>query len=486
MDFKTKDKIVKINDLKNKDNTLTPSSCSYVKTNGNTIPLKSLINKFTKGIDLSETDFFNFKTDIKYFKTASLTGTDFLLNDINKNAFEYVNKGHKKESFIKKDTIIYTSTGSNTNIGDCSITNKDMLCNFSSHIYALDIKENLINKFYLFAILNSQYGKDFCDVLIPNAGIMRRGGDRFLDIEIPLPTKKNNNDESSVEIFVELLTKNIIDKEEKIKEKRDIIDTKIEEELKTNSKPQNYSFPSIKEIKSVGRFDSGVYKESTQYIKNLLTNYKNGFYTLKQHDILGGNTPKKRIMGKGCIWLTPTDCKKGVLNKKSLIKSQSYNIYETSILISNRSNVCDTVLFYKDDFERGQYNQGMYKLDIKNNFDEGIFILNIFNSDIFQKYIMEISTGSTFNEIRASEIEEYCFIPNFNKKDKDFINKNYFCKIDKINHIDKGSYLKKELERNKEIGIYQLNMELFELKKILNTIIQKIVKNEYIDINLNY
>ena len=211
-------KTVKISDIYNKENSLTASDFKIIKTNSNMKLLNDLLIDVGKGNDMSENEFVKFKTNSKYLKTASLTGNDFLLDSESSTSFEFINS-NKNVEFIEKNKfrvinkfdILYTSTGSNNSIGACSLSVEQLNYNFSSHIFKLEIKPE-INIFYLFALLKNKYCQEACDLEVPKAGIMRRGGKRFLKIKIPFPTINNHKEPNKVEIYVSLIFQNIINK----------------------------------------------------------------------------------------------------------------------------------------------------------------------------------------------------------------------------------------------------------------------------------
>ncbi|HLD26704.1 MAG TPA: hypothetical protein VJB63_01995, partial [Patescibacteria group bacterium] len=59
----------------------------------------------------------------------------------------------------------------------------------------------------------------------------------------------------------------------------------------------------------------------------------------------------------------------------------------------------------------------------------------------------------------------------------------YYNPTDKSPYLNFENYLEKEKKRNTEAGIFQLNMELFSLREKLEDLVDKIVKEEKIDIS---
>ena len=77
-------------------------------------------------------------------------------------------------------------------------------------------------------------------------------------------------------------------------------------------------------------------------------------------------------------------------------------------------------------------------------------------------------------------------IPNFPDLKQQEIAKEYYNKIDKNQNLTLESYLEKETTRNQQIGIFQLNMEIFSLREKLEDLIDKIINDSPIEISWSY
>ena len=497
-------KTVKISDIYNKENSLTASDFKIIKTNSNMKLLNDLLIDVGKGNDMSENEFVKFKTNSKYLKTASLTGNDFLLDSESSTSFEFINS-NKNVEFIEKNKfrvinkfdILYTSTGSNNSIGACSLSVEQLNYNFSSHIFKLEIKPE-INIFYLFALLKNKYCQEACDLEVPKAGIMRRGGKRFLKIKIPFPTINNHKEPNKVEIYVSLLVQNIINKEEQIKEKKEFIDEKIYIELKNNQNDNNftYSYPKISEIKKQERLDTGLYVKEFKKVDFLIKNYNYGFFKIPIDKFKSGFTPKIRFFNpsnKKYNWVTPTHTTdEGFYEPNITINMpKKNNINGDCFLIINRTSkgkkgefVGISCFYDFSMYGKGQYNQGLYKI---NDFDKekSLFLVSVLNSKIFRQICGCVSIGSKMKEMKSYDFSKLIF-PNFPEEKQKEISELYYNNIDKNKDLILDNYLEKEKLRNKQIGIFQLNMEIFKLREILEKLIHKIVIEEKIEIDLNY
>ena len=77
-------------------------------------------------------------------------------------------------------------------------------------------------------------------------------------------------------------------------------------------------------------------------------------------------------------------------------------------------------------------------------------------------------------------------IPNFPEEKQQEIARQYYNKIEKNTDLTFENYLEKEKERNSKLWIFQLNMELFELRETLENLIDKIIMNKEINVDFWY
>jgi hypothetical protein len=371
-----------------------------------------------------------------------------------------------------------------------NMDNENNYDSLSSWLIRISVKKE--KKFYILWLLKSKHFKTYIDLNTAQGSTIRHSKQIWLSYEIPFPSKNNHEEPEKIENFVSLIVQNLIDKEEQIKRKNEIIDEKIEKELRENQRvsEQVYKFPRISEIREDWRFDTWLYKEDYKCLYNLILDYKNKYFFLKKEDISWWNTPKKRIFEpskKEYLWFTPTDINRWLLWEKKYIKSEKYNLWKDyCLLFSNRSNCWEGILYSPEFYNWWHHNQGIYRKQFnKNDLQNNIFILTLYNSSLYKALISDIATWATFPELR---MEQYVNIPlpNFDDLKQEEIAKEYYNKIDKNNDLNFEDYLEKEKVRNKELWIFQLNMEIFILKEILENIVDKIVMDKKIDISFEY
>ena len=107
------------------------------------------------------------------------------------------------------------------------------------------------------------------------------------------------------------------------------------------------------------------------------------------------------------------------------------------------------------------------------------------NCQIIRKYSAGLSIGSKMKEIKSDQFLKIP-LPNFTDSKQQEIAKEYYNKIDKNQNLTLENFLQKETARNQQIGIFQLNMEIFTLREKLEDVIDKIINDLPIEINLNY
>ncbi|MBB1557703.1 MAG: hypothetical protein HG439_004440, partial [candidate division SR1 bacterium] len=90
-----------------------------------------------------------------------------------------------------------------------------------------------------------------------------------------------------------------------------------------------------------------------------------------------------------------------------------------------------------------------------------------------------------FKELRIEQFVNIS-IPNFPEEKQQEIARQYYNKIEKNTDLTFENYLEKEKERNSKLGIFQLNMELFELRETLENLIDKIIMNKEINVDFGY
>ena len=422
------------------------------------------------------------------------------IGSINNNT-GYVNSKHVKSINISSNMVLEINENDilistvRTYLGGIGYVTKNEKNTVASKALIVLRKQKITKeRGYLFAILRSTFFVNQVSIILNASMYPRMERADFKNLFIPFPTFKNHSEPSLIEKYVSLLVQNIIDKEEQIKIRIDLINDIIYSELhKNQSKQFTYFLPRKSSLKRFNRLDSGLYTEKYQFENHLIENYSKGFYQLKTDDFRSGSTPKTRIFNgtKSYLkWVTPTNISdEGFYNPiEKISMPTTNNLNKDCILFINRTSkgkkgeYVGITCFY--DFEyygKGQHNQGLYRLgNLKK--EEMLFIAAFMNSKIMRKICGNISIGSKMKEMKTYDFSFLKF-PNFDNTIKNKIATLYYNKKEKLdNTLD--SYLENEKIRNKDLGIYQLNLEIIDLKQKLEIVIDKIANEKHIEIEL--
>lgn len=207
-----------------------------------------------------------------FIKTKALQVESFLLDE-GRDATERIPPQAYQDMNLKEGDILISK---DSNVGEIVILDKDypkaMLC---GGIYRLPISKN---KYYLLAFIKSDLFRQQIDFMVPRGSTIRHGKTKFLDCLIPLPNKNTEK----VMMYVEVLTKAIVNKEIAIRKRYQTAMKAIQDELETNQKATQFKFvlPTIEDLLRSDRMDSSIYTEDFKAKEFLITNYRHGVSTI--------------------------------------------------------------------------------------------------------------------------------------------------------------------------------------------------------------
>lgn len=394
---------------------------------------------------------------------------------------------------IQKDDILISTVRTYLGgIGIVTSTDKNLVA--TKALIVLRKMKTDISKYYLFGILRSRFFIDQVSMIL-NASMYPRMEKEYFDrLIIPFPTQKHNDKPKDVEQIISLITQNIIDKEEQIKFKNQLINSEIEKELKENQKSTalQYSYPKLSELKKENRLDTGLYEKSYKLNYSLIKTYSNGYFPIPVEKFKSGSTPKVRIFNGAKYdyrWVTPTNIEDVGFYKpvEKISMPTAYNLKKDAILFINRTSrgkkgeyVGISCFYDYEYYGQGHHNQGIYRIESFSK-SEKLFIVAFMNSTIMRKICGNATIGSKMKEMKSYDFSKLIF-PNFPKEKQKEIAKSYYNKVDGLTNVSLDNYLAEHKKRNQKLGIFQLNMEIFELKEKLENLVDKIVMDEKIDI----
>lgn len=508
--------VTAINKFSNKDFSLYSFSArDYRKLlleNKNTVKLKDLLEHKEKvGKEIGSEAYMN-KSKYRFLKTVNIS-SNFTFEE---SSIEYCKPENKV--FPKKNEILIAKDGGGSGLGEVALytyENKENTDSLSAGIIAVKIQEAKRN--YVLGFLKSQHFKDFVDLNTAQGSTIRHSKLISLDYEIPFPTTFNHSNPEKIENFVSLIVQNIIDKEEQIKLKNKQIDELIEKELKENQKAENfsYTYPRISEIKEETRLDTGLYEKEFKEIDFLIRNYGGGFFSLlSKYKASRGQNLQISNIGEsiysdnekpnfyrlftnveltddrtisGYRWLGNKN-KLNLIPKKTIFLSADGTVGRC-IYISDAGRTITNI---------HPWNINKIEQDDK-EYDDifvAMFLGYLYNKNYYEKIKDKANGGG----IKLNHLERYLQIPNFPESKQQEIAKLYYNpqpprqpsvatpqegNLNTQNlEIDLENYLEKEQARNREVGIFQLNMEIFELRDQLEELVHKIVLEEKVEISL--
>jgi len=445
--------------------------------------------------DLLEKSFINSNIDSKFYfentnhyllTNKSISSNSLLLDDKTLTGITPEGYKTKKACPVKVGDIL---VGNNGSLGDCLIIKEQKNIITNSNLTLLRFKQE-VNPYYILGLLFTKWFKDCCRVISSKSGTQEFITRSALEsVKIPFPTTANHSNPEKVETFISLVIQNIIDKEEQIKLKNKQINELIEKELRENQKAGSfsYSYPKISDLKEETRLDTGIYEREFKKMSKLIENYSNGNYFLNEKKISPGVTPKDYYFSdykrnkNFHDWVTPKNINQRQLAFHTYIFTKTKSKVQDNSLILNGIRYVGNGIFV----EKGYSVYTNQNTLIINQFEEKfkqLFLLCFLTSDLGKKMQM---IRRNFGIVPILYTEHLCKIPipNFSESKQQSIAKLYYNPLEKNKVLDLENYLEKEQIRNRQVGIFQLNMEIFDLREQLEDLVHKIVMEEKIEIS---
>ncbi|MCT8249148.1 hypothetical protein H7F13_01685 [Proteus vulgaris] len=435
----------------------------------------------------------NTKNNKGYYQYIEIGDINTTTGGVEHKTVKSIDISSSSVSKIQKDDILISTV--RTYLGGIGlVTSLDKSLVATKALIVLREMKKGISKHYLFGIMRSRFFIDQVSMIL-NASMYPRMEKSYFDkLIIPFPTQKQNANPKHVERLVSLITQNIIDKEEQIKLKSKLINQQIEEELRGNQKSQSvpYSYPRLSDLKKQNRLDTGLYERSFKLNNSLIENYSSGYFQISVDKFKSGSTPKVRIFNgvkHNYKWVTPTDIEDVGFYKplEKISMPTAFNLKKDAILFINRTSrgkkgeyVGISCFYDYEYYKQGHHNQGIYRIEGFSK-DEKLFIVAFMNSTLMRKICGNATIGSKMKEMKSYDFSKLIF-PKFPKKKQKEIAKNYYNKVDAPSKLSLDNYLAEQKKRNQKTGIFQLNMEIFELKEKLDELVDKIVMDEKIEI----
>jgi hypothetical protein len=484
--FLSKPTSIKKSDILKKVFSLHPSEHKKIDIrNNNLISISKLVSAEGVGEQINVAEYLNFNSNYTLVTISNMGKC--IIDETQGERISPITYNSSSKKLKKGDVLV----SRNASLGKITLVNKDFNGILNGGISYLKFKEE--SKYYTFAFFLLEYGADYLTVLTSGGGTQKNAKrQNLLDVKIPFPTTKNHKNPKLIEKYISLLTQNIIDKEEQIELRQKKIDELVYLELRNNQKSSfKHSLPRKTDLLSKNRIDTGIYTEKYKEESHLIESYKNGFFVINRSEFKSGATPKTRIFNASnsiLKWVTPTNISdEGFYYPIEKISMPTENnLKKDCILFINRTSkgkkgeyVGITCFYDVNYYGEAQHNQGIYRVEHLPK-HEMLFITAFMNSRIMRKICGNVSIGSKMKEMKSFDFATLKF-PEFSDSLKTKIGKLYYNNVAEKD-FDFESYIKDEKKRNISSGIFQLNTEIILIKKELETVLNKIITEEKINL----
>jgi len=465
---------------------------TLLTTNPNVKKLSDLlVGNHSIGKEIGSDNYMK-NSDYRFLKTTNIS-KNYLLSE---NSIEYCKPEGK--TFPKKNSILIAKDGGGDGLGEVCLypydNTKRRDC-LSAGI--ININVNQEDLYYVLGVLKHKHFKNYVDINTAQGSTIRHAKLVSLDYEIAFPNNNNSKNPGLLKKYISYLVQNLIDKENQIIIKNKTIDKKIRDELNSESENTQSSLrTSISGIRETGRLDSGLYGPAVKDINKKIFNYSNGYWNIADnYNYSRGQNLQISQIGRSFY---SKEKKKGFYRIFTNVEMQDDRTISQYKWIGNKNKLTllpDKAVILSAD---GTVGRSFFYDTMPNtitNIHPWIIVpkeettpihkrvfLSLFLSFLKNEgYLEKIKDKSNGGGLKANHLDKWIRIPDFPDAIQKDIASEYYREMEPIKHSEINAYLDKELKRNKDIGIYQLNMEIMELKECINKLISKIINNEFVE-----
>jgi len=472
--------------------------------NNNVKLIKDLIVwKISSWKEVWSDSYTKLNTNYRFIRTKAIQNNNFQLDLNIEGSFEYIkpkdfekNKWLNSKNTVNNEDLLFVTWW---NVWEVVISQEIINSILSSHILKLPIKEN---KYYVFSFLKNSFCKEQANLwpLWSIAWLDSFTIDTLLNIQIPFPKQENKSD---VVKYVELLTQAIIDKEKEIRNKNNKISTLIENELSKNQDIASIKLNSItfEELRKIWRLDTWMYNENYKKFFSLIQNYENWNSTLED---LWYKITRWQNLQVSNIWksIYSEDQKEWfykLILSKYFTEFMTYNkcdylwnykklktIKKWDIIFSCRWDLWRTIVFCEDIENLITNIDNVHIENKKTSIENKIFIWCFLNylrniwfltlvsitwswADSFTKYHFDLLKFPNFSESKQKEIAKIYYNPT-----------NYPKNLTLYNFFDEDK------KWNKKVWIVELDKSIKIMKTHLNSVLDKIINDEFVEISFSF
>ena len=475
---------------------MAPSQLSILDIpNKNSFFIHDLLDRELKfsdnGTEVGSINYINKSTH--YFIKAKALQKDYFIPLFDGEATTTIRPQVFIDYKLKKGDCLISK---DSNIGESVILDKDYPNHtISGALYKLPISKN---KYYIFAFLKHRYFKKQLDLLVSKGSTIRHAKTLFLDCKIPFPNQKEGD---KVIIFVELLTKAIINKEKEIRRKNKLILDEIQKELTENQKSKIfcYKYPQIQNLQKNSRIDAGFYCENFNALKFQIINYKNGYSNLDKQglDLIPGSSLEIKLLGTRINSKTDKNGFYRLITPKQITRFGTILYYEYigtsySIPVLKKGDIVfgesgtGRSFVYMDNNTRTITNAHGHVLRPLNcTINKAITVRCILSYLKEKGFIDYMTVGGSGGHLSPSYFNRVV-IPNFPEKKQEEIANFYHNPINYPKSLNLNNFLEEDNKWNKNVGIIELDDSAKNLKKHLVELLDKIVNDNEVKITFTF
>lgn len=486
MQYYKKPNCIKISQINNKYHSLHPTEHRIPELpRDNFKRLKELCDKEDVGAQVDVSEYLAFTTNC-YLQTISCMESMIVNEKVGKNISPLL-YGKSSKKLEMGDFCI----SRNASIGKISYVPNKVNAIVNGGISYFTFKEKY--RFYIPAFFITNYGEDTLRCMTSGGGTQQNvKRDTLLNMKIPFPVASTSSTQDEIIEYVSQLVKSLINKELIIKEKVEKINSIISKEMSKNKNSVCYSYPNISEIKnSSQRLDTGLYGMKYKDVMNNILGYPQGYKSVRDlnYKWISGKTPDVVVTSDNgkYWWIAVGDIAYGLKYKSLKRYNTSENLHNNllvdgDILITRKgATVGKMNMFFNKNNIPTFVNEDIKVLRLGENVVDKVFVGMFLNSYYGQTQMLNLASRGTKQGLTNDNILDVVF-PLVGRRVKNQIYKEYY---NEVNSKWDGSLSFEEYEkiRNKELGIYQINMEIFQIKKRLEQLVRQIINNNEIEID---
>lgn len=486
--------VTSLNEIKERNYTLSATQYKTFSTkNKNLVTVADFLDRsLTRtdlGIEVGSDSYVDYSPKV-FIKTKALQKESYIINEV-RDATEYI----KPQSFIqmnlKKGDILISK---DSNVGEIIVLDKDypnaMIC---GGIYRLPVTKN---KYYLLAFIKNDLFRQQIDFLVPRGSTIRHGKTKFLECKIPMPNFY------SVETirYIELLTRAIVNKEIVIKNKYNDAMNFIESEIVTHQRDSEYIYklPTLEDLQLLDRVDSSLYSPDFRQKEFFIRNYIHGTSTVKElgFSINRGQNLQISNIGKS---IRTKEKRSGYyklilpnyISKYGTVSKVEYLGNSSNLKTLNKGDI----IFGAEGNEKGRSYVIIQSEDNAITNIHGI-TLNQVNKDLRKSIVVKLfldyyrlkgmidayAVGGNGGSM-AIKYWDFLRFPNFPNEVEITLSSFYYNDAKyETKDLKLNNFITYDNRFNKKAGIYEIDLSLKYLQKLLDHAIDKIANDEMVDI----